>query len=83
MKINKLLSFLSLTICIIALLLNGCAPQMGTQSAKTTATGSAAGSHTENANPLLERCDTSLGTLAVNEDYSKMSAFWTIGNVNS
>jgi len=82
MKIKKMLAFLSITACISTLLLNGCAPQMGTQSAKTTATGSVAGSHTENVNPLLERCDNPLGTLAVNEDYSKMSAFWAIGNVN-
>lgn len=84
MMMKKMLSYSLLisSMSIIPLLLNGCDPQMGTQSAKTTATGSAAGSHTENVNPLLERCDASLGTLAVNEDYSKMSAFWAIGNVN-
>ena len=82
MKLKKVLAFFPLTACISSLILNGCSPQMGTQSAKTTATGSAAGSHTENVNPLLERCDASFGTLAVNEDYSKMSAFWAIGNVN-
>lgn len=82
MKLKKVLASFPLTACIILLLLNGCAPQMGTQSAKTTATGSAAGSHTENANSLLEHCAETLGTLAVNEDYSKMSAFWAIGNVN-
>ena len=51
------------------LAVSGCASmQMGSDSAKTTATGAAAGSHSENANPGLERCDAPLGTMAVIED---------------
>ena len=56
----------------VALALAGCADmqgvQMGSQSAKTVATGSAAGAASANANSQLERCDESLGTLAVVED---------------
>ena len=51
------------------LLLAGCAQmQMGSPDAKTTATGSAAGSTTENASSQLEKCASSLGTVAVYED---------------
>ncbi|MET0506953.1 MAG: peptidoglycan-binding protein, partial [Burkholderiaceae bacterium] len=53
-------------------LLGGCADmggvQMGSERAKTVATGSAGGSTSTNANAQLERCDQSLGTLAVVED---------------
>jgi len=42
--------------------------EMGSQQAKTVATGSAAGSSSANANAMLERCDESLGTLSVIED---------------
>jgi hypothetical protein len=56
----------------VALALAACADtqgvQMGSQSAKTVATGSAAGAASANANSQLERCDESLGTLAVVED---------------
>lgn len=56
----------------VALAVAGCADmqgvQMGSQSAKTVATGSAAGAASANANSQLERCDESLGTLAVVED---------------
>ena len=54
------------------LALAGCAGmpgvEMGSQSAKTVATGSAGGATSANANAQLERCDASLGTLAVIED---------------
>ncbi|QKS28784.1 MAG: hypothetical protein FAZ92_00184 [Accumulibacter sp.] len=51
------------------LLLAGCAQmQMGSPDAKTTATGSAAGSTTDNASSQLEKCASSLGTVAVYED---------------
>ena len=54
------------------LAVTGCAGmpgvEMGNQEAKTVATGSAGGSTTANANSRLERCDDSLGTLAVIED---------------
>ncbi|MBA3477238.1 MAG: hypothetical protein H0T52_02380 [Lautropia sp.] len=42
--------------------------EMGSPGAKTVATGSAAGATSANANGQLERCDQSLGTLAVIED---------------
>ena len=42
--------------------------EMGSQSAKTVATGSAGGASSANANAKLERCDETLGTLAVIED---------------
>ena len=42
--------------------------QMGSPDAKTTATGSAGGANAENANSQLERCASSLGTIAVVED---------------
>ena len=41
---------------------------MGDDSARTPVTGSAGGATTQNANAKLERCDQSLGTLAVIED---------------
>ena len=60
-----------LTACSV-LALTACAGmpgvEMGSQSAKTVATGSAGGSNAANANAQLERCDESLGTLSVNED---------------
>jgi len=56
---------------VISVQLTGCATmQMGSTDAKTVATGSAGGEVAENANPQLERCATSLGTLAVIEDTS-------------
>jgi len=52
-----------------AALVGGCATmQMGATSAKTEATGSAAGEVSENANKQLEHCDSTLGTIAVVED---------------
>jgi curli biogenesis system outer membrane secretion channel CsgG len=45
----------------------GCV-QMGSQSAKTTATGSAGGATATNVNPSLERCDSPVGTTSFIED---------------
>ena len=42
--------------------------QMGSPEAKTTATGSAAGSNVENANSQLEKCSATMGTVAIVED---------------
>ena len=42
--------------------------QMGSSEAKTEATGSAGGSQSQNASSKLERCDASLGTIALVED---------------
>ncbi len=54
-----------------ALFLAGCATtdmQMGSQSAKTTATGSAAGSATSGESSQLERCESPLGTVSLVEN---------------
>lgn len=60
-------------IAVGALLLTGCAAtdmQMGSQSAKTMATGSAAGGATDNASSQLERCESPLGTVSLIENQS-------------
>jgi len=67
------LKTMTATLGVASLLLaaSGCATMdMGNSSAKTEATGSAAGSNTQNANSKLEKCDKPLGTLAVVEDTS-------------
>ncbi|HMV53934.1 MAG TPA: CsgG/HfaB family protein [Rhodocyclaceae bacterium] len=54
-----------------SLVLAGCLSspvQMGSQEAKTTATGAAGGATSSGANSQLERCDRPLGTLALLED---------------
>ncbi|CAG9932018.1 CsgG/HfaB family protein [Candidatus Nitrotoga arctica] len=57
------------TVAVVSIFLAGCANmQMGSQEAKTTATGSAGGATSQNANSKLEKCTESLGTLAVVED---------------
>ena len=54
---------------LICAALAGCSNMdMGSPAAKTTATGSAAGSNVQNANAQLERCSATLGTLAIVED---------------
>lgn len=58
--------------------------EMGADSAKTTATGSAAGASTQNVNPALEHCDATLGTLSVVEDtasswYTYLTTQWQLG----
>lgn len=60
-------------IAVGALLLTGCQTtdmQMGSQSAKTMATGSAAGSASSNASSQLERCESPLGTVSLIENQS-------------
>jgi hypothetical protein len=42
--------------------------EMGSESAKTTATGSVGGANSQNENSQLEKCSAPLGTLAVVED---------------
>ena len=57
------------TVAVVSIFLAGCANmKMGSQEAKTTATGSAGGATSQNANSKLEKCAESLGTLAVVED---------------
>lgn len=68
MKIHSTLTLLS-----IAMLAAGCASdptamRMGSQEAKTTATGSAGGAASNDANSQLERCDRPYGTIALVED---------------
>ena len=60
-------------VAVGALLLTGCQTtdmQMGSQSAKTVATGSAAGSASANASSALERCESPLGTVSLIENQS-------------
>lgn len=70
---------------LLSLSLTGCiGMQMGSESAKTTATGSAAGSSTQNVNPALERCDSPLGTVAIVEEtsslwYTYLRTDWKLG----
>ncbi len=62
--LGALLLMVSLTGCVSSM-------DMGSSKAKTTATGSAGGSSSHNANSTLEHCDASLGTLAIFEDRSE------------
>lgn len=48
----------------------GFAQQMGAESAKTTATGSAGGANAQNANAQLEHCNEPMGTVALVEDHN-------------
>jgi curli biogenesis system outer membrane secretion channel CsgG len=70
MHTNKLRGVL--TPVVLGMFLYGCgnmtAVQMGDDSARTLATGSASGATSQNANAQLQHCDKLLGTLAVVED---------------
>lgn len=57
-------------LVLASLSLAGCAtsPSIGASGAKTVATGSAGGSNAVGANEQLERCEKSLGTLAIVEE---------------
>ncbi len=67
MKIRFTLS--GMAIALLSVSMPGCANmEMGSEKAKTTATGSAGGSTSQNANSQLEKCPAPLGTLAVVED---------------
>ncbi|WP_156802310.1 CsgG/HfaB family protein [Leeia oryzae] len=64
---------LTLIIGTSAALLTGCSSmdmKMGSASAKTVATGSAAGSATSDANSALEKCTAPLGTVSLIENES-------------
>ena len=76
------MKYVSLSLLSVALLAgcNATAPTIGNDSARTAATGSAGGANAENANKQLERCDRTLGTLAVVEDtnaawYAQMQSY--------
>ena len=65
------LKFPLAALTVGALLLTGCQTtdmQMGSQAAKTTATGSAAGSASANTSSSLERCASPLGTVSLVEN---------------
>jgi curli biogenesis system outer membrane secretion channel CsgG len=64
----KSLTKKSLYSIIVGALLTGCGVQVGSDSARTPITGSAGGESAQGAMAKLERCDQSLGTLAVTED---------------
>ena len=69
MKFRTKFSFAA--VAVGALLLTGCVTtdmQMGSQSAKTMATGSAAGSATAGESSQLERCESPLGTVSLIEN---------------
>jgi len=63
-------SYLNRTLVVLAALaLVGCeSMNMGSQKAKTVATGAAGGADAENANVQLERCDSALGTISLVEN---------------
>ena len=59
--------------------------QMGSPEAKTTATGSAAGSTAQGANSQLEKCSATMGTVAIVEDthaswYGILTGQWRLGS---
>jgi curli biogenesis system outer membrane secretion channel CsgG len=58
----------TLFVLLAGALIAGCGVQMGDDSARTPITGSTGGATAQNANAKLERCDQTLGTLAVVED---------------
>jgi hypothetical protein len=75
MEIGKLLygqvlKFSVLTLCVAFSSAAYSDVEMGAESAKTTATGSAGGANSQNENSQLEKCSAPLGTLAVVEDQS-------------
>ncbi len=84
-SLSRVLLFSTAVAVVMPLSLGGCVGmQMGSDSAKTTATGSAAGSSTDNVNSALERCNETLGTLAVVEDtgsswYTYLTTQWQLG----
>ncbi|GAB4208153.1 MAG: hypothetical protein Fur0019_13550 [Tibeticola sp.] len=66
-------------VAAASLLLAGCETtnmKMGSQEAKTVATGSAAGSSSANANSALERCAAPLGTVSLVEN--QQAGWYTI-----
>ena len=66
-----------LGIAIAACVLPACSQvQMGSEGAKTVATGSAGGANAANVNSGLERCGSAFGTLAVNEDHTANWYSW-------
>ncbi len=69
MTLKKSTVALAAALCA-ALVFSGCASSMQTGStrAKTEATGSAGGSNSQNANSKLQKCEQSMGTIAIQEN---------------
>jgi hypothetical protein len=57
--------------------------QPGAQSAKTAATGSAAGEASQNANAGLQHCPAPLGTVAIVEDTEARGTAFSLVNTSS
>lgn len=84
MKDNNLSVVLVISIFFLFFTAGCVGMQMGSQSAKTAATGSAAGTSTQNVNSALEHCDSPLGTMSVVEDryapwYTYLTTQWKLG----
>jgi len=62
------LSFVSLCACCFVAVTGCSSMDMGPSSAKTAATGSAGGANAQGENAGLEKCDKTLGTIAIYED---------------
>ncbi|MGC1816569.1 MAG: peptidoglycan-binding protein [Casimicrobiaceae bacterium] len=75
MKLNATLGLLSAAVLLASCATDQTSMKMGSEDAKTTATGSAGGAASTNANTQLEKCDRPYGTIAMVED---QSAEWYI-----
>ncbi|NOT16002.1 MAG: peptidoglycan-binding protein [Methylotenera sp.] len=86
MQVKLKNTLVSLGAVSLVLVVAGCATMdMGSDKAKTTATGSAGGANAQNANATLEKCDKPLGTLAVVEDqnsdwYRQLTGKYNLGS---
>ena len=84
MKGNDISLVVLISLFILFFTVGCVGTKMGSQSAKTAATGSAAGTSSQNVNSALERCETPLGTMAVVEDryapwYTYLTTQWKLG----
>lgn len=86
MQFSPKMTVLAGSFAALAIAMTGCASMdMGSDKAKTTATGSAGGANSQNANSALEKCDKPIGTLAVVEDqnaawFSQLSGRYGLGS---
>ncbi len=82
----KIRLFKTLALFVAVLLAAGCSTMdMGSQRAKTTATGSAGGANAQGENEALEKCDKTLGTMTIVEDvnaswYHRLSSEYKLGS---
>lgn len=74
----RLIAIASLVVIVVPALVGCSSMQVGDPGAKTVATGAAGGANSQNASPQLERCERSLGTLAIVEDTNQ----WWYGYMN-